>query len=135
MSGDEKGVVQIMSRFSRRLKLISAVQTITKLIRPKGRVMKRLSSGLHKDVPTIFDGVWNPATDNYQQSFEPPASNDVAPVGAQPQFIDDRHRENKLGGFFRACKEVPGFVFRSRSRRERKRLLAISKHLMINMES
>ena len=93
--------------------------------------MKRLSSGLHKDVPTIFDGVWNPAMDNYQQPFEPSASNDVASVGE----YDDRPRESKLGGFFRACKEAPGFVFRSRSRRERKRLLAISKHLMINMES
>ena len=97
--------------------------------------MKRLSSGLHKDVPTIFNGVWNPATDNYQQPFEPSAKSNIASVGPLPQFVDDRPTEGRLGGFFRACKEVPGFVFRSRSRRERKRLLAISKHLMINMES
>lgn len=97
--------------------------------------MKRLSSGLHKDVPTIFEGVWNPAVDNYQQPFEPSVQGDVAPVGAQAQYFYDSPRESRLGGFFRACKEVPGFVFRSRARRERKRLLAISKHLMINMES
>ena len=93
--------------------------------------MKRLSSGLHKDVPTIFEGVWNPATDNYQQPFEPSVASDVASV----VVYDDRARESRIGGFFKACKEVPGFVFRTRARRERKRLLAISKHLMINMES
>lgn len=89
---------------------------------------------MHKDVSKIFEGVWNPAVDNYQQPFAP-APIDIAPVSAQYQFVNDRPRESRIGGFFKACKEVPGFVFRSRARRERKRLLAISKHLMINMES
>ncbi|UCE46926.1 MAG: hypothetical protein JSW47_15105 [Phycisphaerales bacterium] len=97
--------------------------------------MRKFSSGLHKDVQTIFEGVWNPATDNYQQPFEPLPQSDVASIDARPQFVDDRPKENRFGGFLRACKEVPGFVFHSRARRERKRLLAISKHLMINMPS
>jgi hypothetical protein len=117
------------------MKLISAVQTKTKLIRPKGRVMKRLSSGLHKDVPKIFEGVWDPAVDNYQQPFEPTVQRDMTPVGTQAEYINYNSRPGMIGGFFRACKEVTGFIFRSRARRERKRLLAISKHLMINMES
>ena len=97
--------------------------------------MRKFSSGLHKDVPTIFDGVWDPATDNYQQSFDAPAAGSVAPVGSGQRIVDQWPRESKLGGFLRACKGAPGFVFRSRARRERKRLTAISKHLMINIPS
>jgi len=97
--------------------------------------MKRLSSGLHKDVPAIFEGVWNPALDNYQEPFEPQTQNEVTSVGAQAQFVDDRPRERRLGGLFDTCRQVLGFVFRTRARRERKRLLSISKHLIINMES
>ncbi len=97
--------------------------------------MKRLSSGLHKDVPAIFDGVWNPALDNYQEPFEPQTQDAVVSVDAQAQFADDRPRESRLGGFADSCKNALGFIFRTRARRERKRLLSISKHLMINMES
>jgi len=97
--------------------------------------MRKYSSGLHKDVPTIFDGVWNPATDNLQPAFEPVAAGNVASVNIRPQVVDHQPRESRFAGFFRACKDAPGYVFRSRARRERKRLLAISKHLMINMPS
>lgn len=97
--------------------------------------MRKFSSGLHKDVPTIFDGVWNPARDNFSQAFEPLAVSNVAPVNVQPQVVDHRPKESAIGGFLRACKGAPGVVFRSRARRERKRLMAISKHLMINMPS
>jgi hypothetical protein len=97
--------------------------------------MKRLSSGLHKDVPAIFDGVWNPGSDNSQEPLEPPTQNEVVSIDAQAQFVDDSPRESRLGGFSNTCKEVLGFVFRTRARRERKRLHAISKHLIINMES
>lgn len=90
---------------------------------------------MHKDVPTIFEGVWNPATDNYQQPFEQHASSEAAPSGVWLQTVNDRPGQSRLGGVFRACKEVPGIVFRTRARRERKRLLAISKHLMINIQS
>ncbi len=95
--------------------------------------MRKFSSGLHKDVPTIFDGVWNPATDNLQESFEAPETSNVAPVSAGTQVVDHWRRESRIGGFLRVCKDAPGIVFRTRSRRERKRLTAISKHLMINM--
>jgi hypothetical protein len=107
---------------------------MVKLIRPKGRAMRKFSSGLHKDVPTIFDGVWNPAKDNLQPAFEATVANSVASVNFGTQVVEDWPRESRLGGFLRTCKEAPGFLFRSRARRERKRLLSISKHLMINMQ-
>lgn len=93
--------------------------------------MSRNSSGLHKDVSSIFEGVWDPVKDNNQEYFEPPAKKDKV---SKLQSIDGRPKESLFGGFVGACKEVTGFVFRTRARRERKRLLAISKHLMINIE-
>ena len=97
--------------------------------------MRKYKSGLHTDVPAIFDGVWNPETDNIQQSFDAPAASTVAPLDPALHAVNHRHGEHRSAGFFRACKDASGFVFGSRSRRERKRLLSISKHLMINIQS
>lgn len=95
--------------------------------------MRKFNSGLHKDVASIFDGVWNPETDNIQPSFDVPTANSAAAVGGGRQIVNESPRESRLGGFLRAFKGAPGHAVRSRSRRERKRLTAISKHLMINM--
>jgi hypothetical protein len=114
----------------------SAVQTIVKLIRPKGRSMRKYKSGLHTDVPAIFDGVWNPETDNI---FHVPTANKVARVDPTPgpqapaQRRPKEHRS--AAGFFTACKDASSHLFSSRSRRERRRLSSISKHLMINIQS
>lgn len=116
-------------------KLFFTVQTSMTLIRPKGRSMRKYKSGLHKDVPTIFEGVWNPETDNIQQAFDAPAAGSVAHFESAPQAVNPWPQEHSSAGFFSACKDASRFIFHSRSRRERKRLSSISKHLMINMQS
>ena len=95
--------------------------------------MRKYKSGLHKDVPAIFDGVWNPETDNIQQSFDVPAASTVAHFDPVPQAVNHWPQEHRSAGFFRVCKDASEYIFRSRSRRERKRLSSISKHLMINI--
>jgi len=95
--------------------------------------MRKYKSGLHKDVPAMFDGVWNPETDNIQQSFDAPAASTVAHFDPALHAVNHWPQEHRSTGFFRACKDASGFIFRSRARRERKRLSSISKHLMINM--
>lgn len=95
--------------------------------------MRKYKSGLHKDVPTIFEGVWNPDTDNVQQSFDVPAASSVAHFDAGPLAVSHLPEQRRSPGFFRACKNASEFIFRSRSRRERKRISSISKHLMINI--
>ncbi len=98
--------------------------------------MRKYKSGLHKDVSAIFDGVWNPGMDDIQQSFDAPAASDVAHFDPVPQATASHlPEEARSAGFFGACRGASEYVFRSRARRERKRLLSISKHLMINMPS
>ena len=97
--------------------------------------MRKYKSGLHKDVPAIFDGVWNPAMDNVQQSFDAPAASSVASIDPEPQVASHLPEQRRSGGFFRVFKDTSGYVFRSRARRERKRLSSISKYLMINIPS
>jgi hypothetical protein len=86
--------------------------------------MRKYKSGLHKDVPEIFGGVWNPETDSSVVHLEP-----------EPQAVYHWPQKHRSVGLLRACKDVSGFIFRSRARRERKRLTSISKHLMINITS
>ncbi|KPK37477.1 MAG: hypothetical protein AMJ65_14470 [Phycisphaerae bacterium SG8_4] len=95
--------------------------------------MRNYKSGLHKDVPAIFDGVWNPETDNIQQSFEAPAASSVERFDPAQQAVYHWPQKHRSAGLLRACKDASGFIFRSRARRERKRLSSISKHLMINI--
>lgn len=98
--------------------------------------MRKQKSGLHKDVQSIFDGVWNPATDNAGQSFEAPVVGAAAHFDPVPQpLVGHRAEKTRSGGLLKACKDASGYIFRTRARRERKRLSSISKHLMINMQS
>lgn len=86
-------------------------------------------SGLHKDVSAIFDGVWNPETDNVQPAI-------AVPVASSATYLfpgATSAREFGFGSILRGFMKVPGLIFSSRSRREKKRLGSISKHLMINM--
>ena len=91
--------------------------------------MRNHQSGLHKEVSAIFDGVWNPETDNIQPVIAVPAASSAtylfpgAPSAREPGF----------GSVLRGLMKAPGLIFSSRSRREKKRLGSISKHLMINM--
>ena len=95
--------------------------------------MTKHKSGLHKDVTAIFAGVWDPETDNIQESFDAPAGSSVANFEPVPQVVNGSPRQHRSASLFQACKDASGFVFRTRARRERKRLSSISKHLMINM--
>lgn len=93
--------------------------------------MAERQAGLHKDVTAIFKGVWDPSVDNTEQSFAPPKASGVA-YYMGPTPARRRHKEPKLATIARALSEVPGHVFSFRSRREKKRLSSISKHLIIN---
>lgn len=98
--------------------------------------MRTHKSGLHKDVQSIFDGVWNPATDSVGPSFQAPVVGAASHLHPAPQaLVNHRPEKRSLARLLKACKDALGYIFRTRARRERKRLSSISKHLMINMQS
>ena len=109
------------------------MQAYVQFIGAKGTAMTKHKSGLHKDVTAIFAGVWDPETDNIQQSFDAPAASNVANFEPMPQAAGGSPRQHRSASLLQACKDVSGYVFRTRARRERKRLSSISKHLMINI--
>lgn len=91
-------------------------------------------TGLHKEVSEIFDGVWNPEIDNIQPSFEEPKINNAAYVQPYTMAINNgpqRSRFVTIAKVFMA----PVNIFSPKRRREKKRLLSISKHLLINQSS
>ena len=93
--------------------------------------MENHQSGLHKEVSAIFDGVWNPETDNVQPVI-------AAPIVGNATYLfpgASIARESGFGSILRGLMKAPGLIFSSRARREKKRLGSISKHLMINMPS
>ncbi|MBA7535180.1 hypothetical protein ES705_27433 [subsurface metagenome] len=97
--------------------------------------MSTRKAGLHKDVSVIFNGVWDPEVDNIQPSFNEsvPSSNAYVKLG---QFaFDDWPREARFATIAKVFIKAPGHIFSSKRRREKKRLLSISKHLLINMSS
>ena len=90
--------------------------------------------GLHKDVSVIFNGVWDPEIDNIQPSFEEPASNSAGYVQPGPMVAGNWPQESRSVTITKVFK-IPGNLFSSKRRREKKRLLSISKHLLINRSS
>lgn len=91
--------------------------------------MTDYQAGLHKEVSSIFQGVWDPSVDNIEQSYAPTGTNNmVYHMGP----VRGGHREAKLSRVARTLSEVPGHIFSIKSKREKKRLLSISKHLIIN---
>jgi hypothetical protein len=97
--------------------------------------MVKRKAGLHKDVATIFDGVWDPQQDNFQQSFTEPAPAAVAYVGPKAMALEAWPQEPRFATLVKVFTEAPGHLFGFKARRERKRLLSISKHLIINLPS
>jgi len=91
-------------------------------------------TGLHKDVSVIFNGVWDPETDNIQPSFEEHAVDDSAYIQPGPIAADNWPKETKSITIAKVFK-APANIFSSKRRREKKRLLSISKHLLINRSS
>jgi hypothetical protein len=97
--------------------------------------MSKHKTGLHKDVSVIFDGVWNPEADNFQQTFREPVASSDAYVQPGSSVVVNYPKEARLANAVKGIVKAPGYLFSSRSRREKKRLLSISKHLLINMPS
>lgn len=95
--------------------------------------MAQHKPGLHKDVSTIFDGVWDPGKDDLAQPVAVPAAAAVTYVNPKAMALEQWPKEPRSASLLKVFLEAPGYLFRSRSRRERKRLLSISKHLIINL--
>ena len=96
--------------------------------------MTTYKRGLHKDVSVIFNGVWDPEIDNIQPSFEEPTTNSAGYVQPGPIAAGNWPREARFVTIAKVLK-APGNLFSSKRRREKKRLLSISKHLLINQSS
>jgi hypothetical protein len=97
--------------------------------------MSTHKTGLHKDVSVIFEGVWDPEVDNIQESFEEPVMSTAAYVQPGPMAADNWPKEARFATLVKVFAKAPGHIFSSKRRRERKRLLSISKHLLINIPS
>jgi len=97
--------------------------------------MSTRKAGLHKDVSVIFNGVWDPEVDNIQPSFDEPVPSSAAYVLPGQLDIDNWSKEARFANIVKVFAKAPGHIFSSRKRREKKRLLSISKHLLINIPS
>ncbi len=99
--------------------------------------MNTHKAGLHKDVSTIFNGVWDPERDNVQTSLDESGTNAVDYADPHAVALDDwpTERKPKFATIMKVFAQAPGHLFRSRARREKRRLLSISKHLLINQPS
>lgn len=99
--------------------------------------MDKHKAGLHKDVSTIFNGVWNPERDNLELTIEEPEVATVAYVHPEAIALDNRlvQKKPRFATIVKVFAGAPGSLFHSKARRERKRLLSISKHLLINQSS
>jgi len=96
--------------------------------------MSPQKTGLHKEVSEIFDGVWDPEIDNIQPSFEEPELNNAAYVQPYTMAVNSWPQQSRFVTIAKVFK-APAYLFSSKRRREKKRLLSISKHLLINQSS
>ena len=97
--------------------------------------MTKHKAGLHKDVTAIFEGVWNPEIDNSQPSFSVPLDGPTVYAQTAPVSVRQWPKEPKSINILKLFKGAPGGLFSSRARREKKRLMSISRHLIINQSS
>jgi|WetSurMetagenome_2_1015567.scaffolds.fasta_scaffold501355_2 hypothetical protein len=97
--------------------------------------MAAYKPGLHKDVDVIFNGVWNAKVDNIQYYITPAGLNSSGRNAPEP-LISAASSEN--AGVTKADKPAEDsqkqdwnrwFLFSPKKRRERKRLLSISRYL------
>ena len=94
--------------------------------------MSTRKTGLHKDVSVIFNGVWNPEVDNIQESFDEPITDTNGYVQPSPIAMNNHPQEARFATIVKVFAKAPGNLLSSKRRREKKRLLSISKHLLIN---
>lgn len=97
--------------------------------------MAAYKPGLHKDVDVIFNGVWNAKVDNIQQYIASPGLNSPGRNIPKP-LVCAASAEN--AGVSKTGKPANDsqrqdwnrwFLFSPKKRRERKRLLSISRYL------
>ena len=93
--------------------------------------MIKHQAGLHKDVAKIFDGVWIPEQDNIQNSVSTGYKDSSAYTNPKPLATDHWPEKVKVPQRPRQSSGPLSF-FSPRARREKKRLSAISRHLLIN---
>ncbi len=93
--------------------------------------MIKHEAGLHKDVAKIFDGVWIPEQDNIQISANAGYKDSGAFVHPKPLAVEQWPERAAV----KRAKQPSGpwSFFSPKARREKKRLSAISKHLLINL--
>jgi len=94
--------------------------------------MAKHKAGLHKEVATIFNSVWTPQTDNIQ-IYQ--TSSKVAALYISPKPITSKKSSKRTQKSHRtkASRRISWDFFSPKARREKKRLSAISKNLMINL--
>jgi hypothetical protein len=92
--------------------------------------MADYQAGLHKDVAKIFDGVWTPKVDNIQPAVSESYKQSGAFVYPKPLVLDSR--PEIVTEHLQPEPSRRWSLFSPRARREKKRLSAISKHLLIN---
>lgn len=97
--------------------------------------MAQHKPGLHKDVSAIFDGVWDPQKDNLMRPVAGPSAAAVTYVNPKAMALEHWPKEPRSASLLKVFLGAPIHLFRFKSRRERKRLLSISKHLIINLPS
>ena len=106
----------------------------------KGQIMAAYKPGLHKDVEIIFNGVWNAKVDNIQQYITPVGRTDSG--RSVPKPLVSAHPAEKAG-ISQAGKSADSsqkqdwnrrFLLSPKKRRERKRLLSISRYLNLPLK-
>jgi hypothetical protein len=95
--------------------------------------MAKHNAGLHKDVARIFEGVWIPQIDNIQQSVQTYSPGAAAYITPKPLAMENWPKEAKTAAPKKAPKRASWNIFSPKARREKKRLSAISKNLLINL--
>ncbi len=98
--------------------------------------MAAYKPGLHKDVEVIFNGVWNAKVDNIQQyitsaGLTGSGRNAPKPLvsAARPVEKAEVSQADKSAGDSQKQDWNRWFLFSPKKRRERKRLLSISRYL------
>ena len=106
----------------------------------KGQIMAAYKPGLHKDVEVIFNGVWNSKVDNIQQYIQSAGAGDSGRGTAKPLVFTQHIEKAEISQADKSSNDSQKqdwnrwFLFSPKKRRERKRLLSISRYLNLPPE-
>jgi hypothetical protein len=93
--------------------------------------MINYQAGLHKDVAKIFEGVWTPQVDNIQTAVS--TSYNQSGAFVYPKPLDLGGQSETVIKPKRPQPSRTWSFFSPKARREKRRLSAISKQLLINL--